>query len=123
MFSIRTRSSLVALHSGIIEIRNCPNRCIDDSELYGYVEKLTDVSIAVDMVVMAFKDAYDTAILISGDGDLVPAINVVKQIPGKDSKLKKVQVAAFENESRRCYDLKNAATSFIRLDHYCSVSP
>jgi uncharacterized LabA/DUF88 family protein len=103
------------------KIKNCPTRCIGDDELQGYVEKLTDVNIAVDMVMMALRDEYDTAILISGDGDLVPAINAVKELSGQDGKKKKVQVAAFDNEFRKCYDLKNAASSFIRLDQYFPI--
>ncbi len=31
------------------------------------------------MVKLAYNDAYDTAILISTDGDFVPAINAVKE--------------------------------------------
>ena len=41
-------------------------------------EKGTDVKIAVEMVVGAFKNLYDTAILISSDTDIIPAITEVK---------------------------------------------
>lgn len=44
-----------------------------------YIEKGVDVAIAVDMLQMAFNDAYDTAILISGDSDLARAIEVIKR--------------------------------------------
>lgn len=40
-------------------------------------EKGTDVKIAVDLVVGAFENIYDTAILISSDTDLIPAIDYV----------------------------------------------
>ncbi len=41
------------------------------------VEKAVDVQIAVDMVVMAERDDYDTAYLLSADGDLTPAVAAV----------------------------------------------
>ena len=47
-----------------------------------YVVKGDDIHIAVDMVVHAFNDAYDTAILVSGDGDFVPAV-LAAQAKGK----------------------------------------
>ena len=40
-------------------------------------EKRTDVNIATHMVNDAWEDAYDLAILVSGDSDLVPPIEVV----------------------------------------------
>ena len=44
----------------------------------GYREKGTDVRIGVDMVVGAVEDIYDTAILVSSDTDLIPAVQYVK---------------------------------------------
>jgi uncharacterized LabA/DUF88 family protein len=46
-------------------------------------EKGVDVKIAVDLLVGAYEDIYDTAILISSDTDLIPAIQKVKSL-GKD---------------------------------------
>ncbi len=40
-------------------------------------EKMTDVNIATHLIVDAFHDRYDTAILISGDSDLVSPIKAV----------------------------------------------
>lgn len=99
------------IHNKIV---NCSNRCVTDADLEGYVEKLTDVNIATDMLMMAINNEYDTAILVSGDADFVPVVKAIKGL----KKGKKVQVAAFENSMRRCYHLKNEASSFIRLDWY-----
>jgi uncharacterized LabA/DUF88 family protein len=44
-----------------------------------YHVKEDDIHIAVDMVKYAYNDAYDTAILVSSDGDFVPAIEAVKE--------------------------------------------
>jgi uncharacterized LabA/DUF88 family protein len=42
-------------------------------------EKMTDVNIATHLIIDAFHDVFDTAILISGDSDLVPPIKAVHQ--------------------------------------------
>lgn len=50
----------------------------------GYVwpsfnEKMTDVNIATQMLLDAYQDKYDMAMLISGDSDLVPPIKAIHQ--------------------------------------------
>jgi len=47
-------------------------------------EKMTDVNIAVQMMVDAFQDRWDTALLISGDSDLTaPIMNIRHSFPAK----------------------------------------
>ena len=41
-------------------------------------EKKTDVNIATQLLCDAFHDTFDTAIVVSGDADLVPPIDAVK---------------------------------------------
>ena len=41
-------------------------------------EKGTDVKIAADLIIGAVDNIYDTAILVSSDTDLIPAIKYVK---------------------------------------------
>ncbi len=41
-------------------------------------EKGTDVKIAVDLVIGAVDDFYDTAIIVSSDTDLIPALKYIK---------------------------------------------
>jgi uncharacterized LabA/DUF88 family protein len=43
-------------------------------------EKMTDVNIATSMIVDAFRDEYDMAMLISGDSDLIPPIRAIHQL-------------------------------------------
>jgi len=45
-----------------------------------YQVKEDDIHLAVDMVKLAYSNAYDTAILVSSDGDFVPAVNAVKDV-------------------------------------------
>ena len=55
------------------------------------VEKGVDVMIASDLISHAYEDHYDTAILVSGDADFYPALQVVKDTG------KQVEVAAFDS--------------------------
>ncbi len=43
-------------------------------------EKMTDVNIAVEMMKDAFRDRFDTAILISADSDLCPAVRTIHDL-------------------------------------------
>lgn len=49
----------------------------------GKTEKGVDVKLAVDMIRLAYEDQYDTAFLVSGDGDLVDAVELVKELGKK----------------------------------------
>lgn len=56
-----------------IECRRCSNVWAN------YNEKMTDVNIATQMLVDAYQDNYDMAMLISGDSDLVPPIMAIHE--------------------------------------------
>lgn len=43
-------------------------------------EKMTDVNIAVELMTDAFQDAFDTALLISGDSDLTAPVEAVHRL-------------------------------------------
>ena len=49
-----------------------------------YEEKMTDVNIAVELLGDAQDDVFDTAIVVSGDGDLASPVRAVEErYPGK----------------------------------------
>ncbi len=54
-------------------------RKIKETNKFYYIIKEDDIYMAVDLVKGAFKDAYDTAVLVSGDGDFVPAVRVAQE--------------------------------------------
>ena len=54
-------------------------------------EKGTDVKIAIDLIIGAIDNHYDTAILISSDTDLIPALQYVKY------KKKKLEYVGFSH--------------------------
>jgi uncharacterized LabA/DUF88 family protein len=43
-------------------------------------EKMTDVNIATEMLIDAFTNSFDVALLISGDSDLTAPINAVRRL-------------------------------------------
>lgn len=54
--------------------RNC------HQHYFTFEEKKTDVNIAVELIKSAVRDEFDTAIIMSGDSDLVPAVEAVKTL-------------------------------------------
>ena len=59
------------------------------------VEKGVDIMLATDMLQLAWKDLYDTGILVSGDADYAYAVQTVKDMG------KFIEVACFEaNQSK-----------------------
>jgi uncharacterized LabA/DUF88 family protein len=49
----------------------------------GYHEKGIDVLMAVDLLIGAYENLYDTAILVSSDTDLIPALEKVRSMKKK----------------------------------------
>ncbi len=45
-----------------------------------YHEKMTDVNIATQMLLDAYQDKFDMAMLISGDSDLVPPMQAIHEL-------------------------------------------
>ena len=58
-------------------------------------EKGVDVLLAVDLVRLGAEDRYDIAIVLSGDGDMVPAIETVQQLYGKRVEVAIPKIRAF----------------------------
>ena len=53
---------------------------IQDSTTYTTVEKGTDVNVAVQMLSKGFQNAYDIAILVSGDTDYIPVVDTLHHL-------------------------------------------
>ncbi len=70
----------------------------------GAIEKKVDINIAIDIISLAYENAYDTAVLVSGDGDFVPVVKKVKKLD------KNVEVWAFR------YSLANALKEELKLE-------
>ena len=70
-------------------------RNITGTDKFYYIIKEDDIHMAVDMVENACDDNFDLAVLVSGDGDFVPAVRSVKK------KNKIVKNIYFKNSSSR----------------------
>lgn len=80
-----------------------------------FVEKGVDVALVTDMLSMAFRNAYDVAVLVSGDDDYIGAVEEIKRMG------KRVEIASFEynlekNQRFISSDLKMSADKFTSLD-------
>ncbi len=74
-----------------------------------YEEKMTDVNIAVELLGDAQDDTFDTAIIVSGDGDLASPVRAIRErYPGKRS------IVAFP-PGRHSAGLRSAATAFLTI--------
>jgi len=74
-----------------------------------YEEKMTDVNIAIQLVCDAFDDAFDTALIVSGDSDLTtPIRRVLERFPGKRV------VVAFP-PARHSAELQRCASGYLTI--------
>ena len=99
------------------KLRNIPNfhlilckllkRNITGTDKFYYIIKEDDIHMAVDMVENAGNNKFDTAIIVSGDGDFVPAVEAVKR------KNKEVENVYFKNSSSS--NLQNHCSNSFEL--------
>lgn len=82
-------------------------RKIKGTEKFYYIIKEDDIHLAADMIKGAYENLYDAAVLVSGDGDFVPAVNIVKE------RGKKVENAYFKQTLS--WNLKNNCNTSIKL--------
>lgn len=80
-----------------------------DGKIY-FVEKATDVNLALDLVLDAQANVYDKAFLVSNDGDFSGAVKAVIERFEKE-----ITYIAIGNNKMISYHLKNVASKTIRL--------
>lgn len=81
-----------------------------DGEVY-YVEKATDVNLALDLVLDAQANLYEEAYLISNDGDFSGAVKAVIERFNK-----KIIYVAIGNNKSISHHLKTTASSTFKVD-------
>ncbi len=76
-----------------------------------YIEKATDINLALDLILDALDNVYDTAYLISNDGDFSGAVSAaIKRFN------KKVIYVAVGNKKKISHHLKKVASETLKVD-------
>ena len=81
-----------------------------DGKIY-FIEKATDVNLALDLVLDAQANEFDEAFLVSNDGDFSGAVKAAIERFGKV-----VNYVAIGNNKMISYHLKNVASNMVRVD-------
>jgi len=94
----------------------CP-QCQHEYEVLYQTEKGVDIQLAVQMLVSAFDNQYDTAIIVSNDGDFSEAVKEVRRLK------KTVENAEFPERlpsylSKQCSKVINLTKDFIEPCYY-----
>lgn len=76
---LRTRNEKIKIDDRVKNYREILKKGILEIEYQKSREKGIDVKLAVDLMAGAIDDRYDTAIVVSSDTDLVPAIDWVRK--------------------------------------------
>ncbi|NPB06538.1 MAG: NYN domain-containing protein [Aquificae bacterium] len=90
-----------------IKVKTANLRKLPSGEM---LEKEVDIMLATDMLALAFRDAYDTAVLVSGDSDFIHMVEEVQRMG------KRVENATFKKTSS--YQLRRTCDRFILLDDH-----
>ncbi len=80
---LRTRMERVIIDDRVLGYQDILKKGIQEIEFERTREKGIDVKLATDMIVGAVDDKYDTAILVSSDGDLIPAVDWIRKRKNK----------------------------------------
>lgn len=75
---LKTRIEEIPIDNRVVDYENILKKGVAKIKFERLREKGIDVKIATDLIVGAVDDQYDTAVIVSSDSDLVPAIDWVR---------------------------------------------
>jgi len=105
-FKRKDRTCWIHRRNAKAHLPTCAN-C--DGTVKSFEEKQTDVNIAVRLLVEAHNDTFDTALVVTGDTDLIPVIVAMhNEFPGK-------RVGFFFPPHRTSQELKAIADFTIKM--------
>lgn len=90
---------------------------INDTSTYTTQEKGTDINLAVSMLSKGYQNAYDIAILVSGDTDYIPVIKELHHLG------KIVILAVLPNQNITKYDMYKDASLKIDINFLKTLLP
>lgn len=96
LFDVKLGQSVLLTTGGVPQKKN-----------WVFRQKGVDALIAVDMITKAYQNQYDEAVLIAGDGDLLPVVEAVKSIGPR------ITGAYFEGHIKK--ELQHACDKRIKL--------
>ena len=80
---LRTRTERITVDDRVVGYQELLKRGVKEIVFQRTREKGIDVKLAIDLVVGAVDDQYDTAVVVSSDSDLIPAIDWIRKRQGK----------------------------------------
>ena len=105
---LRTRTEKIKIDNRVVNYQQILKSGIKEVVYKKAREKGIDVQLAVDLLIDAFDNKYDTAVIVSSDTDLVPAINVVRNRLGK-----KIEYVGFSISMVNLYESTKPTQSMI----------
>lgn len=110
---LRIRMEKIIIDDRVLNYQDLQKKGIHQIEFKRMREKGIDVKLATDLIVGAIDNKYDTAIIVSSDADLVPAMDWVRK-----RKNKKIEYIGFSliDKNENGYNTKPLETMFRYSD-------
>ena len=108
---LRTRTEKIIIDQRVADYQDLLNKGVKMVVFQRTREKGIDVKIATDLIVGAIDNQYDTAVVVSADTDLIPALDWVRR-----RKKKKIEYVGFSIEAKNKSE-KNTRPSQGMITH------
>jgi len=110
---LRRKNERIVIDDRVTDYKNLLKKGIKQIEFTRWREKGIDVKLAVDLIVGAIDNQYDTAIIVSSDQDIIPAIDWVKY-----RRRKKIEYIGFSIMYKDKYGIEdNTEPSLSMIGH------
>ncbi len=76
---LRTRTETVKIDDRVLNYENILRKGISYISYQRSREKGIDVKLSTDLLIGAYEDKFDTAIIVSSDTDLIPVIDIIRK--------------------------------------------